>query len=86
MSAIPFSMDGYRTNMVRDLNKLRSAIEDVLDDLDDLDDYKKDELINKFNIVARSTNALNCVWLDGSDSFHDMSESPCVDLFEEDDN
>ncbi|UKA04804.1 hypothetical protein [Photobacterium damselae] len=83
MSAIPFSMDGYRTNMVKDLDGLRSAIEDALDDLDD---YKKDELIKKFNIVARSTNALNCVWLDGSDSFNDMSESPCVDLFEEDDN
>ena len=77
MPNITFSMNGFRRNLISDMDELKSAIEDIFESLDA---DGKEDLIDKFDTVACSINSLICVWIDGDENFSDMSNSPEIDL------
>jgi hypothetical protein len=68
---VKMSMNGLRAGLTNDAMELRSTIEDSFDHM--TNDHKE-ELIEKFDEVACGLNSLNCVFLDGDDSFTDMNE------------
>lgn len=77
MPNITFSMNGFRRNIISDMDELKSAIEDIFESLDT---EEKEDLIDKFDTVACSINSLNYVWINGDENFSDMSNSPEIEL------
>lgn len=77
MPKITFSMNGFRHNLISDMDELKSVIEDIFESLDA---DEKEELIDKFDTVACSINSLNYVWIDGDENFSDMSSSTEIDF------
>ena len=77
MPNITFSMNGFRRNLISDMDELKSVIEDIFKSLDA---EEKEDLIDKFDTVACSINSLNSVWINGDENFSDMSNSPEIDL------
>lgn len=68
---IKFSMDGYRSLLSENVKELRDIVESIVTDGYDM---APSDLIEAMNNVIRKSNAINCVWSDGCDSFSDMSD------------
>ena len=77
MPNITFSMNGFRRNLISEMDELKSVIEDIFESLDA---EEKEDLIDKFDTVACSINSLNSVCINGDENFSDMSNSPEIDL------
>lgn len=76
--SIEFSMNGFRQNLHSDLQELKDQVMTVLKD----EYVNKDDLAAALDSVICSSNALNCVQLDGVDSFTNM-ESLYLPLIDE---
>ncbi|TOH19157.1 hypothetical protein CGI90_04030 [Vibrio parahaemolyticus] len=77
MGQMRFSMNGFRSNLVGDMNELSSVLSDVLSELDE---DAKAEVIDKFDEVACSVNSLLHVSIEGNDDFKNMAGSKEVEL------
>ena len=78
-----FSMNGFRSNLSSDVAQLRRLVKRVVDgDYDITDD--KYELIEAMDAVINASNGLNCVSIEGDDSFIEMGEV-CVPGVDDDD-
>lgn len=64
-----FSMDGFRKTLSKDVRSLRDIIKDVVEG----NDYDEDDLIEAVNEVIQHSNVLNCVSIEGDESFTDIS-------------
>lgn len=57
------SMDGLRQNMTGDFNKLKFAIDDIIEDArSSVSEELLSELKAKFDQAAQNVNILNCVY------------------------
>lgn len=65
-----FSMNGFRRNLSRDVNRLREIVECVLND----EYYDKTDLLEEMNQMVTHSNVINCVYEKDDPDFTDMSD------------
>ncbi|CCO46693.1 hypothetical protein VIBNISOn1_1840076 [Vibrio nigripulchritudo SOn1] len=75
---VHFSMDGFRTQLSDDVKELRDLVDSVVKD----EWFEKDDLTSKMNDVICKSNSVNCISLDGCESFSNLSsiEVELIDL------
>ncbi len=66
---VGISMNGFRENLSTDIKELRSLIDNVIND----NYFDRDELAEAMNAVICASNGLNCVSMEGDDTFTDIS-------------
>lgn len=76
---VSLSMDGFRSNLVDEMNELHEALSDIFDEISDED---KEEISDKYNAVACSVNFLNCISYDGIEKFSNRENEPEASLFD----
>lgn len=74
------SVDGMRSNMTADINRLRESITSIIDELDTDD---KQEIIESFNSVACNQNGFNYMYDDENDDFNDMGDQLEINLLDD---
>ena len=77
------SMDGLRSNLSSDIEKLREVAEAILKD----EWFDKEDFEDAMNDVITSSNVLNCIYDNDNESFSDMGhvEVERLEVISEDD-
>lgn len=73
--SLKFSFDGYRRNLMRDIEELKEQVRYVANG----DNFDSDELVDKFDDVVQHVNILNCVYSNSLEEFSDLSDE-CVEF------
>ena len=77
------SMDGLRSNLSSDIEKLREVAEAILKD----EWFDKEDFEDAMNDVITASNVLNCIYDNDNESFSDMGhvEVERLEVISEDD-